>query len=158
MCVQTIRAMIKIIWHRGARVLLEYESQTTWALSQYKDSVSRYKDFHYKDKASWLFNGNSYTDKLTNSYWDDPLLYFIVKECKKKCWQLGTYFVSTQKSPPDGLTHCNSFVTPYDVTKPQSTLDQVMACRLFRTKAFPESVLTWCYLDPWKQTYVKFES
>ena len=43
-------------------------------LSQYKDSLSRYSDSHYKDKLvvrlSNLFNGNPYTGKMTSLYWD----------------------------------------------------------------------------------------
>ena len=50
---------------------------TTWALSQYKDSLSRYGDFHHEDKMvkrpSYLYNGNSScSDKMTSSYWDGP--------------------------------------------------------------------------------------
>ena len=39
---------------------------STRTLSQYKNRLSRYGDFHYKDKTaarpSYLYNGNSYTD------------------------------------------------------------------------------------------------
>ena len=48
----------------------------TRALSQYKDSLSMYGDFHYKDKKvvrpSYLYNGNSYTGKSVSLYWDGP--------------------------------------------------------------------------------------
>ena len=37
-------------------------------------------------------------------------------------------------------------------------LVQVMACRLFGAKPLPEPMLTYCQLDPWEQTSVKFES
>ena len=39
---------------------------------------------------------------------------------------------------------------------PGSALVQVMDCRLFGTKPLPELVLTYCQLDPEKQTSVKF--
>ena len=43
--------------------------------SQYKDVLSEYGDFHYKDKMvsqpSYLYNGNSFTGK-TSLYWDGP--------------------------------------------------------------------------------------
>ena len=39
-----------------------------------------------------------------------------------------------------------------------SALVQIMACRLFGTKPFPESALTYCEVDPQEQTSVKFES
>ena len=42
-----------------------------------KDCLSRYGNFHYKDKMvvkpSYLYNGNSYTGGLTHLYWDRPL-------------------------------------------------------------------------------------
>ena len=44
--------------------------------SQYKDGVSRYWEFHYKDKmvvTPSLYNGNPYTGKTTSLYWDSPL-------------------------------------------------------------------------------------
>ena len=48
-----------------------------WVLSQYKDHLSMYGDFHYKDKMvmrlSYLYNGNTYTGK-TSLYWDGPLI------------------------------------------------------------------------------------
>ena len=44
--------------------------------SQYKDHLSRYGDFHYKDETvvrpSDLYNGNSYTVKTALLYWDSP--------------------------------------------------------------------------------------
>ena len=47
------------------------------ALSQYKDSLSRYGDSHYKDETvvrpSYLYNGNPYTAKMISLYWDGPL-------------------------------------------------------------------------------------
>ena len=49
-----------------------------WALSQYKDSLSMYVDFPYKDKMvvrpSYLYNGNSYSCNMTSLYWDGPLI------------------------------------------------------------------------------------
>ena len=42
---------------------------------QYKDSHSS-MDFYYKDKTvvrqSYLYDGNTYTDKTTSLYWDFP--------------------------------------------------------------------------------------
>ena len=35
-------------------------------------------------------------------------------------------------------------------------LAQVMACHLFGAKPLPEPTLTYCQLDPWEQTSVKF--
>ena len=37
-------------------------------------------------------------------------------------------------------------------------LVQVMVCRLSGAKPLPESVLTYCQLDPWERTSMKFES
>ena len=46
------------------------------APSQCKDGLSRYDDFHYKDKTvvrwSYLYNGNLYTDNMTSLYWYGP--------------------------------------------------------------------------------------
>ena len=39
-----------------------------------------------------------------------------------------------------------------------STLVQVMACRLVGAKPLPEPLPTYCQLDPWEHTSVKFES
>ena len=48
-----------------------------WSPSQYKDGLSRYGDFHYKDKTvlrpSYLYDGNPYTGKTIYLYWDSPL-------------------------------------------------------------------------------------
>ena len=55
-----------------------YIKTVTWALSQYKNGLSRYGVFRYKDKtvmrASYLYNGNSYTGKTTSLYWDRALI------------------------------------------------------------------------------------
>ena len=44
--------------------------------SQYKDCLSRYRDFHYEEKTdvrpSYLYNGHSYTAKTTSLFWDPP--------------------------------------------------------------------------------------
>ena len=42
----------------------------TRALSQYKDRLTRYRDFHYEDNtvASYLHNGDSYIGKTTSLY------------------------------------------------------------------------------------------
>ena len=44
---------------------------------QYKDRLSNYGDFLYKDKAvvrpSYHYNGNSYTENTPSLYWDGPL-------------------------------------------------------------------------------------
>ena len=41
-----------------------------WVLSQYKDGLSRYGDFHYEDnifgKPSYLYNGNTYIGKTVS--------------------------------------------------------------------------------------------
>ena len=46
----------------------------TRALFQYKDGLSRYGDFHYKDKTVmrpyYLYNGNTYIGKMVSLYWD----------------------------------------------------------------------------------------
>ena len=51
----------------------------TWAPSQYKDGLSRYGDFHYKDKTVarlfYFYDGDSYTGKTTFLYWDGPLAW-----------------------------------------------------------------------------------
>ena len=39
----------------------------------------------------------------------------------------------------------------------ESSLVQVMACRLFGTKPLPEPMLAYCQLDSWEQISVKFE-
>ena len=48
---------------------------STVSPSQHKDRLSRYVDFHYKDKTVvrpfYLYNGDPYTGKMT-SYWDSP--------------------------------------------------------------------------------------
>ena len=82
----------------------EQWGQVTWVLFRYKDCLSRYRDFHYKEKIdglvqdcsnsianalellqsctkpsvmglrqSYLYNGNSYTGKMTSLYSGDPL-------------------------------------------------------------------------------------
>ena len=42
-----------------------------------KDSLSRYRDFHYKDnmaiRRSYVYNGNPYTDKMAYLYGNSPL-------------------------------------------------------------------------------------
>ena len=47
-----------------------------WALSQYEDRLSRYKNFHCKDKTVarpyCLYNGNPYTGKTVSFYRDRP--------------------------------------------------------------------------------------
>ena len=55
---------------------------TNWAtraLSLYKDSLSRYRDFHHKDKAvrrpSYLYNGKGFIGKMASLYWDGPLAF-----------------------------------------------------------------------------------
>ena len=40
----------------------------------------------------------------------------------------------------------------------RSALIQVMACHEFSILPSPETMLTYCHLDPWEQTSVKFES
>ena len=37
-----------------------------------------------------------------------------------------------------------------------SALVPSMACRLFGAKPLPETILTYCQLDPWEQTYMKY--
>ena len=38
-----------------------------------------------------------------------------------------------------------------------SALVQILACRMFGGKPLPEPMLTYCQLDPWKQTSMRFE-
>ena len=54
--------------------------------SQYKEGLSRYGYFHYKDKMvmkpSYLDNGNSCTGKTWSLYWDGPLVFLSsMKPC-----------------------------------------------------------------------------
>ena len=47
--------------------------------SQYKDRLSKYMEFHYKDKMAvtvLLYNGNPYTGKTTSLYWDGPQIVY----------------------------------------------------------------------------------
>ena len=50
-----------------------------WTLSQYKDGISMYCDFHYKDKMVmrlfYLYNGSLYAGKRTFLYWYVILVY-----------------------------------------------------------------------------------
>ena len=54
-----------------------------WAPSQYKDHLSRYGDFHYKDETvirpSHLYNGNSHIGKTTSLYWYKTLAPCITR-------------------------------------------------------------------------------
>ena len=51
----------------------------TWFPSQYKESLSRYEDFHYKDETvvrpSHLYNGNHHIDKTVSLFWD--ILHYL---------------------------------------------------------------------------------
>ena len=53
-----------------------FSKSSVWVLFQYKDYLSMYRDFHYKDKIvmrlSHLYNGNSYTGKMTSLYLNSP--------------------------------------------------------------------------------------
>ena len=55
-------------------------TQFYWPLSPGKDYLSRYGNFHYKEKTvvrkSYLYNGNPYIVKMASLYWDSPLEYF----------------------------------------------------------------------------------
>ena len=57
-------------------VIIRLEIRGSRVPSQYKDSLSQYEDFHYKDNTvSWLsyvYNGNSYTGKMTSLYCHRP--------------------------------------------------------------------------------------
>ena len=64
------------------------------APSLYKDRLSRYGDFHYKDKAvvrpSYIYNGNPYTGKTASLYWDtrhSPLVPMCFKSLPNSCVQ-----------------------------------------------------------------------
>ena len=56
------------------------------APSQYRDDLSRYGDFHYKEKMivrpSFLYNGNPHTAK-TSSYWEGPLPWVDITSIKR---------------------------------------------------------------------------
>ena len=58
--------------------LVPYRHDRSWAQSQYKDSLYRCGDFHYKDKMvmrlSYLYNGNSNASKTAFLLWDRPLV------------------------------------------------------------------------------------
>ena len=55
-----------------------------WVPYQYKDNLTRYEYFYYKDQVIvWLscpYNGNSYTSMMTFSYRSWPLLIVIYKQ------------------------------------------------------------------------------
>ena len=48
-----------------------------WAVFQYKDRISRYEEFLYKDKMamrpSYIHNGDAHLSKTASSFWDGPL-------------------------------------------------------------------------------------
>ena len=58
---------------------------------QYENSLSRYVDFHYKEKMvvrlSYLYNGNSHTGKTTSLYWNGPQI-----PANRKCPHLHTQY------------------------------------------------------------------
>ena len=48
-----------------------------WVSSQYRERLSRHRDFHYKDKVvgpSYIYNGKFYTGKTASLYWGDHLV------------------------------------------------------------------------------------
>ena len=49
------------------RITFPVQWESTRVPSHYKDDLSKYGNFHYKDN---LYNGNSYTSKTTSLYWD----------------------------------------------------------------------------------------
>ena len=57
-------------------------------------------------------------------------------------------------SPPSTAYICAAYMRQWT----RSALVQIMACRLFGVKPLPEPTLTYCQLNPWGQTSVKFES
>ena len=61
-------------WAYNALWLKALTAAYTWALFQYKKRLSRYEDFHYKDKTvvrpSYLYNGNSYAGRTASLCWD----------------------------------------------------------------------------------------
>ena len=62
-------------------------SQWNQGPPQYIDCLSRYGDFHYKDKTvvrlSYLYNGNRHTGKTTSLYWQ--LSWCAVSGCSSGC-------------------------------------------------------------------------
>ena len=56
------------------------------------------------------------------------------------------------------LINSSPHSSEYMPQRPQSTLDQVMACNLLNAKPLPKPVLANCQRDSWGQISVKFES
>ena len=56
-----------------------------WGPLNIKTVFSRYGDSHVKNKTivrlSYLYNGNSYTDKTTSLYWDGPHVPQVINDC-----------------------------------------------------------------------------
>ena len=59
-----------------------------------------------------------------------------------------------------GISRETAFISPSAAYVRQwiwSSLFQIRACRLFGAKALYESILEYCYLDPWEQTSLEFD-
>ena len=78
-------------------------SLTTLALSQHKDSLSRYGIIHYKDKtvvrSFYLYYGNYYAGKLVSLYTDHP---WYLQFCKAHVTLCRSFFadVPNHRRPP----------------------------------------------------------
>ena len=63
----------------------------TRVLSQYKDSLSRYGNFHYKDRTvvipSYLNNRYFHTCKTTFLYWDGPMAIMLMHIHLNDCFR-----------------------------------------------------------------------
>ena len=87
---------------------------TVWALSQHKDHLSMYGDFHYKDvniiRLSYFYNGNSYTVKMASLYWDSPLTHWQegILDCHLFC-ALCTYIILLDHFITRFTVHCWSY-------------------------------------------------
>ena len=58
-------------------VLVDYNMVRIWASFQYKDHLTKYVDYCYKDKTvmtpSYLYNYNLHTGMTSSTYWGKPL-------------------------------------------------------------------------------------
>ena len=65
-----------ILLHKAPDDTMIFLHENTRALSQYKDDLSRYRDFHYEDnmvmRPSSLYNETPYIGTMTSSYWNVP--------------------------------------------------------------------------------------
>ena len=70
-------------WCQESRIW--WQELRSWAQSQHKDCHLRYRVSHYKDKTvmrlSYLYQGDSYTGKMTYLYWEAPLISLGTNHC-----------------------------------------------------------------------------